>query len=161
MTTLLEKSLRSDRALASVEEVLIERARELYRLGFKCLSPSQMSAFGELLRTAPSRVEAQKCAESWMKTQLDKLREEEKRKGKPRSWLAPATGGGAASLGEELLAWIEKDRYLGETPPADLDRLDALRRFWGRLHGLYRYEVETKGEMLLLALDLKERGEAL
>ncbi len=159
MTSLLETSWRSDRALASLEVDLIRQARNLYRLGFKCISPSQMSAFGELLRTAPNRTEAQRFAEDWMAKQLKKLREEEKRKGKPKSWLASPEGGAAASLGEELLAWIKNDRYLGDKPPEDLDRMDALLRFWTRLHGLYRYEVETKGEMPLTALDLMEGGE--
>ncbi len=159
MTSLLETSWRSDRALASLEADLIRQARDLYRLGFKCISPSQMSAFGELLRSASNRTAARQRAKEWMAKQLEKLRQEEKRKGKPRSWLASPEGGSAASLGEELLAWIDDERYLGENPPQDLDRLEALRRFWARLHGFYRYEVETETEMPLTALDFTEGGE--
>ena len=162
MTALLEKTLRSDRALASMEEALIARARELYRRGFTPgnIAAAQMSAFGELLRTASNREEAREATETWMHGQLAKLQEEANRKGKRRSWyFKPAPGGTEDSLGAELLAWLRNDRYLGDSPPADLDRLDALRRFWERLHGLYRYEVETQGEMPLPALDLQEKGD--
>ncbi|HEX9945765.1 MAG TPA: hypothetical protein VGG03_27470 [Thermoanaerobaculia bacterium] len=162
MTALLEKALRSDRALAMAEERLIRRARELYRLGFSPanLAPSQMAAVGELLCTASNRKGAQAAIETWMSNQLKKLREEAERKGKkPRSWLVPpGPGGSTGSLGEELLAWIKDDAYLGEPLAGDLDRLGALRRFWERLHGFYRYENETGGEMPLSALDLQEEG---
>jgi hypothetical protein len=163
VTSLLEKSLRSDQALASVEETLIRRARELQRLGFSApeISPSQMAAFGELLRTSTDFPGAQSAARKWMERQLEKLQEEEKRKGKRRSWLlAPAAGGSTESRGRELLAWIEDERYLGDPPTEDLNRLEALRRFWERLHGLYRYENETGEEMPLPALDLQDKGGA-
>lgn len=162
MTALLEKILRSDRALASIEEALIARARELYRLGFtpRNIAAAQMAAFGELLRTASNREEARKTAETWMHGQLAKLQEEANRKDRRRSWhVKPGAGGAEDSLGAELLAWLGNDRYLGDSPSPDLDRLDALRRFWERLHGLYRYEAETEGEMPLPALDLQEKGD--
>lgn len=162
MTALLEKTLRSDRALASMEESLIARARELYRLGFspRDIAAAQMAAFGELLRTASNRGEARETTERWMHNQLAKLQEEADRKGKRRSWvLSPGPGGTEDSLGAELLAWLRNDRYLGDSPPVDLDRLDALRRFWERLHGFYRYEVETQAEMPLPALDLQKKGD--
>lgn len=160
MTATLETALGSDRSLAALEDSLIRRARELYRLGFKpeTLSPSQMSAVGELLRTASSHKQAQDAIEGWMGRQLAKLREEEKRKGKPRSWLVhPGPGGTTPSLGEELLAWMSGDRFLEGEPPQGLDRLAALRRFWERLHGFYRFENEVGGEMPLAALDPQEK----
>lgn len=158
--TPLETALRSSRALAAIEEDLIARARELYRLGFSCkaIAPAQMSAFGELLRTASNRDEALAATEGWMRGQLAKLKDEAERR-KPRSWFQSPAGGTEPSLGAELMAWIREERFLGDSPDPDLDRLAALRRFWERLHGLYRYEAETEGEMPLPALDLQEKGD--
>jgi hypothetical protein len=34
----------------------------------------------------------------------------------------------------------------------DLDRLDALQRFWSRFHGLYRYQAEMQHGMPLQSL---------
>ena len=158
--TPLEVALRSSRALAAVEEKLIARARDLYRLGFSCeaIAPAQMSAFGELLRAASNRDEALAATEGWMRGQLEKLKDEADRK-KPRSWFQAPAGGTEASLGAELMAWVREERFLGDSPDPDLDRLAALRRFWERFHGLYRYEAETRGEMPLPALDLQEKGD--
>jgi hypothetical protein len=152
MTALLEKTLRSDRALASLEEALIVRAQEHRR-----------RADGRVRRVAPHRIPPGRGAGSHRKVDARATREAEGR-GRPQKQAAllvcaPGEGGAEDSLGAELLAWIGNDRYLGDSPPADLDRLDALRRFWERLHGLYRYEVETQGEMPLSALDLQEKGD--
>jgi hypothetical protein len=163
VTSLLEKALRSDLALASLEELLIRKARELYRLGFtlRNIAPSQMAAVDELLAIASSRADAERRVKTWMTGQLDKLQEEKKRTREARSWLKlPEPGGSEESLGKELLTWISGDSYLGEEQPGHLDRLDALRRFWARLYGLYRYEVETKQDMPLSTLDLLEPKEA-
>jgi hypothetical protein len=158
--TPLETALRSSRALAAIEEDLIARARELYRLGFSCksIAPAQMSAFGELLRTASNRDAALAATEGWMRGQLDKLKEEAERR-KPRSWFLSPTGGTEHSLGAELMEWIREERFLEDSPDPDLDRLAALRRFWERFHGLYRYEAVIKGEMPLPALNPQEKGD--
>lgn len=165
MTSLLERTWKSDQALAAVEQALIARARELYRMGFspENLTPSQMNGAAELLRTATDRKAAQTAVEEWMTRQLAKLRDDEKRKNQRRSWLVkPGAGGVTDSLGDELLAWLEGDRFLGSPWPEDLDRLEALCRFWERLHGFYRYEAETGTELPLAALDNfqeQEKGE--
>jgi hypothetical protein len=158
--TPLERALRSGRALAAIEEDLIARARELYRLGFSCatIAPAQMSAFGEILRTASNREEALAATDRWMQGQLKKLEDEADRR-RPRSWFQAPAGGTEPSLGTELMAWIRDERFLGESPDPDLDRLVVLRRFWERFHGLYRYEAEIQGEMPLPALDLQEKGD--
>ncbi len=157
----LEKALRSELALAAAGQrtALIRRARELYRLGFvpAKVTPSQMNAVGELIRRAATFDQASSAVESWMAHALETLEGRRRRSGKARSWLLPA-GGGGESLGRTLVVWIVEQRYLEGKAPADLDRRSALRIFWQRFHGFYRYHAETGGEMPLAGLDLEEES---
>jgi hypothetical protein len=71
----LQKTLQSDLALATQEDHLIFHARKLYQMGFtpQHISPSQMAALVELIRTASNLEEAQQRAETWLLHQMDKL----------------------------------------------------------------------------------------
>ena len=146
----LEKVYESSAALARLDEELIRNARELYALGFdRNLTRAQMSAVGEKIRAASSHQKAIADVRTWMKGQLEKLRERERRDRK-RSWLVEARGGEPdESLGEALLRWISGEVYLPASVPEGLDRLAALRRFWSRFDGLHRYECEMKEAMPL------------
>lgn len=147
----LEQALRSDAALARLEEHLIKSAWNLYALGFEpgTPRPAQMSAVEEIIRLAPDHRSAVKSVQEWMDRQLEKLRERMERDGQ-RSWLVNPRGGNPGeSLGETLKRWLAGELYLPEEIPEDLDRLAALRRFWARFHGLHRYHVEMKAPMPL------------
>lgn len=153
MNSSLQAALQSDLALATLEDHLIQRAGVLYRLGFipKRISRSQMAAVGERIRTASSLEEAQRTVTSFLNHQLNKLLAQAERGGQLTSWaLPPETSGGEKTLGHTLTLWIEKENYLeGEEMPKGLDRLAALRRFWSRFYGLYRYQTETGDGMSL------------
>lgn len=146
----LQKVYESDAALALLDEDLIRRARELYALGFDPnVRRAQMSALGDLIRTARNHGEAVLSVRAWMENQLDKLRERERRDRK-RSWLVDAEGSEPdESLGEALVRWISGEVYLPAPVPEGLDRLAALRRFWARFDGLHRYECELEEAMPL------------
>ncbi len=151
----LAATLGSDLELILLESALIERAQALYSLGFtpKALSSSQMAAAGEQILGAGTFEKALAGLRGWLGAQLTKLRAEVERGGKPKSWLStPGAGASQSTLGEELLVWIERQSYLGDSVPQPLDRLAALRRFWDRLDGLYRYESATGEAMPLHAL---------
>ena len=155
MNSGLQGALRSDLALATLGDHLIQQAGVLYRMGFtpERLSPSQMAAVAERIRTASSLEEAKSKVKSFLKDQLDKLMAQAERSGKPASWaLAPETGAGEKTLGHTLIRWVMEEKYLEKEAPKDLDRLDALQRFWSRFHGLYRYQVEMQQGMPLQSL---------
>lgn len=159
MSVELERAIRSDLALAGLEEHLIRRAGVLYRIGFSRITASQMAAVGECIRVAANHSKAKEQVIGFLNTQLKKLETKIERSGKAESWaLAPLTGGGKVTLGKTLMEWIEKEGYLeGITPkPEHLDPLAALQRFWSRFHGLYRYEVEL-GEGMPLQEPKKEK----
>lgn len=153
MRTRLETALRSDLALLVVDRHLIDRAQVLYRMGFDDIAASQMAAVAECIRAASNRGDAQRQVTEFLRKQLQKLEDKQKRTGKPSSWrCAPSTGGGKETLGATLSDWIRNERYLEEgcTRCPDLDALAALQRFWNRFHGLYRYQTEM-GKGLALA----------
>lgn len=141
----LETALRADLALLELEAELIRRAFDLYSRGFvpKVLSASQMSALGELLRQAQSVETAVAAVSKWLGAQMRKLEARCKRTGRSESWFSPARGEDPqATLGATLDQYLAQESYLPDEPSEDLDRLAALRRFWARFHGLYRYHHE-------------------
>lgn len=148
-------AMSADVALAKLEDRLIGKARDLCRLGFtpQNLSPSQMMAVGECLRGSGTLNEAKQRTTDFLQKQMEKLTTKAERTGKPpTSWAISVTVGGAKeTLGAMLMQWITGEKYLSDPakPPADLDHLEALQRFWSRLHGLYRYEVEVRESMPL------------
>lgn len=144
MSTELERTLRSDVAMAGLEEHLIRRARVLYQMGFTRakISPSQMAALGECIRGAANHKSAIEQVSGFLSKQTTKLKAKEDRTGKAESWTAPVVDGGSETLGDTLMGWVERARYLEGAPKAEhLDPLAALQRFWIRFHGLYRYEA--------------------
>lgn len=150
----LEKALNSDLALLVLESHLIQRAGVLYRMGFcpRRISPSQMAAVGECIRTASRLEEAKKEVEEFLQRQVKKLRDKAERSGKPASsWAStPSTGGGQETLGQTLSQWIKKEQFLqGKEIPKDLDHLAALQHFWSRFYGRYRYRAEMGHDMPL------------
>ncbi len=151
----LECALRADAALAALDDVLIEAAQRLYRLGFTPgrISAAQLAAAGELIASATTFDQARGSLRYWLRHQLDRLEARAQRGAPPASWLLPpAFGEGVAeSLGGELLRWVEGELYIPAEPPADLNRLAALQRFWSRFSGLYRYEAAVGVPMPLLA----------
>jgi hypothetical protein len=163
MNDLLEARLRSELALlASQRQVdLIRKAHTLYGLGFRPeqVSASQMASVGELIRRAETFDKAAAQVGSWMANNLAKLRARRARTNRVESWLISPKGGQAESLGDLLVDWIVKQRFLEpEPPPEELDRLEALRQFWGRFHGLYRFQAETGRQMPLLQPASEDRS---
>ncbi len=156
----LEHVLRSDLALASLEEHLIQRARVLYQMGFNKprITPSQMAAVGQSICRAANHSQAKERVIGFLSNQMEKLEAKVKRSGKPESWaLEPETGGGGKTLGDTLMNWIKETTYLEGAPkPEHLDPLAALQRFWSRFHGLYRYQAEL-GEGMPLQEPKKEK----
>lgn len=152
----LQGALRSDLTLATLEDHLIQQAGVLYRMGFcpRRISPSQMATVGEYIRTASRLEEAKKEVEEFLQRQVKKLSDKAERSGKPASsWAAtPQTGGGKQTLGHTLIQWVVEEKYLEKQTTTDLDRLDALQRFWSRFHGLYRYQAEMQHGMPLQSL---------
>lgn len=153
----LAAAMEADLALIGIGEHLLARAQDLHRLGLSVrnLRPSQMAAVGELVRAAPSWKEATEQVDAFLARQLEKLRTRAEREGRASSWLAPPrppAEPGIDSLGEALRRWLAEERYLPAERPAGLDRLAALRRFWGYVHGMYRYGRETEQEMRIPAL---------
>lgn len=161
MNDLLEARLRSDLALLTSQRQvdLIHKAHTLYGFGFKPkqIRASQMASVGELIRRAETFDKAAGQVESWMANNLDKLRARSERTGKVESWLIPPQGDQAASLGDLLVDWIVSQRFLEPEPPPELDRLEALRQFWDRFHGLYRFQTEMGREMRLIQPASEER----
>lgn len=154
----LQHKFDADQALATQQDDMLARTRSLYRLGLtpRSITPSQMTAVGELIRTATSFVDATQRTTAWLDNQLGKLKAVEERGGKRTSWRLPPRGvGDVQSLGETLKHWIAEERYLAESVPATLDRLVALQHFWDTLYTMYRYEVAMKHEMALPYLDLQ------
>ncbi|HEY6321266.1 MAG TPA: hypothetical protein VJA16_06885, partial [Thermoanaerobaculia bacterium] len=149
----LAQRLRADAALAALDDALVAAAERLYGLGFTRISAAQIAAAGEMLAAAPSLDGARRSLRTWLRHQLERL-EARVRRGRPAaSWLLPPRSGASSpSLGEELLRWVEGELYLPAPAPADLDRLAALQRFWGRCAGLYRYEAVAGLPMPLTAL---------
>jgi hypothetical protein len=153
MTHALQDALRSDLALAGHEEHLIRQAWTLYQLGLKPknITPSQMAALGERIRTATSVEQAQQVVTQWIEDQLTKLQEQVKRGRPPSSWcVPPSPGAGAETLGRTVIQWVAGESYLPTPSPAELGRLEALQRFWDRLYDLYRYEAAMQQEMQLV-----------
>lgn len=149
MSTPLETALRSDLALLVVDRHLIDRAQVLYRMGFDRkgfddIAASQMAAVAERITAASNHADAKRQVIEFLRKQLQKLEDKQKRTGKSTSWgCPPSTGGGKETLGATLSDWIQNERYLeGCTRSPDLDALAALQRFWNRFHGLYRYQAE-------------------
>jgi hypothetical protein len=145
---------RAELALAGQEEHILAQAQRLYQMGemAAAVSPSQMAAVEERIRCADNHSRAVAAVTEFITGQIEKLRAREQRENRRVSWLRrPGTGAEADSLGEELLLWLREERYLTGKVPEGLDRLAALRRFWSRLHGLFRYEVETGAAMALAA----------
>lgn len=152
MTVSLADALQSDLLLAKFDDRLITQARKLYRQGFKAphISPTQMAAVGELIRTAPDLGQAQGTVHKWLTGQMTKLQAREERGERPRSWRLPCTvRGGAPTLGDALLDCLKSESYLLPPPPPGLDRLSALQRFWRRFYDLYRYGIAMHTDMPL------------
>lgn len=144
MSIRLEAALRSDLAMLSLDRHLIDRAQVLYGMRFDKIAASQMAAVAERITTVSNHSDAQRQVIEFLRKQLQKLEDKQKRTGKSASWgCPPSTGGGKETLGATLSDWIQNERYLeGCTRPPDLDALAALQRFWNRFHGLYRYRAE-------------------
>lgn len=152
MNKSLEQALRSDLALTSVEDNLLQQARILYQMGFTPvnLSSSQMAAVAELIHTASNYETARARVKKFLTDQLNKLIAKAERSGKATSWaLSPSTRASGESLGQTLIQWIEDEKYLEECSRENLNRLAALQYFWSRFHGLYRYQSEMKQIMPL------------
>lgn len=148
----LQETLRSDSVLVTLEDHLIQRAGVLYRMGFfpHRISSSQMSTVGERIRTAPSLTEAKENVDTFLGQQLKKLTAQAERIGYPKSWALPLGDDlGGKTLGHTLIQWVVEEKYLKSETPKHLDRLHALRRFWDRFHGLYRYQAEMRHGMQL------------
>jgi len=149
----LQKALKADLALLALEDHLIQRAGVLYRMGFTPdrITPTQMAAVAERIYTASNYEEARNTVIKFLTDQLNKLRAKAERSDQQTSWaLRPLTGGGKETLGQTLSYWIEKEQFLqGKETPEDLDRLVALRRFWARFYGRYRYRAEMSQDMPL------------
>jgi len=158
MSQVLEKALYADMALAELEETILTRVRTLYLMGFApgahsqdVISAAQMAAVGERIRTAENFERAKWIIGKFLSEQVEKLKRKAERRSKsPTSWAtSPQTGGGEATLGDTLKQWIVEEKYLGDKHPAGLDRLQALRCFWERFHGFYRYQAVI-GQMMPL-----------
>ncbi len=158
MNPALANALHADIALANLEDMIIKRARTLYLMGFApgphshaAISAAQMAAVGERIRTMENLERAKQTVGKFLSEQIEKLqRKAEHSSRPPTSWATlPQTGGGKMTLGDTLKQWIVEEKYLGDTIPTGLDRLQALRRFWERFHGLYRYHAEI-GQMMPL-----------
>lgn len=147
----LEKALNSDLALLALEKHLIRRAGVLYRMGFSCISASQMAAVAERIYSASTYEEARDRVIKFLTDQLNKFRAKVERGRQPTSWASRlSTGGGEETLGQTLSHWVEKEQFLqGKEMPKNLDRLAALQRFWSRFYGRYRYRAEMGHDMPL------------
>jgi len=167
MINCLTTALNQKKAFLDLENHLLNQARALYRMGFtpEHLSSSQMAAVGERIRTARCFHEAQTKVSDFLEKQMQKLKAKADRAGKsvkPTSWLIPSAKGNKGntgsvnsetSLGETLIHWIEKERYLeGSAESGDIDRLAALQRFWSDFYGHYCYQ-KACGESMPLEED--------
>lgn len=141
-------------ARADFEGHLIRKAQGFYRMGFVPvnISASQMAAVAERIRTASTHGDAVEKTNEFLRKQIEKLEAKVKRGGKPASWMKSVEDG-TTTLGKALIDCVTKEEYLKDFAGEAADRLDALQRFWSRLHGFYRYEAATKKEMDLECVD--------
>jgi hypothetical protein len=79
----LQEALRSDLALTTLEDHLIQRAGVLYRMGFTPgrISPSQMAAVAERIYAASNYEEARNKVIKFLTDQLNKLKAKAERSG--------------------------------------------------------------------------------
>ena len=137
-----EAALEQKKAFIEIEGHLLIKAIELYRMGFntKNLSSSQMSAVSEHLRRSETIEKAQRAVCDFIGKRLDRLNNKTDAE-KNTSWLIQANGKqDNASLGEILMEWINKERYLENVTEFNaIGRLAVLRRFWNNVYGQYRY----------------------
>ena len=140
-----EAALEQKKAFIEIEGHLLIKAIKLYSMGFntKNLSSSQMSAVGEHLRRSETIEKAQMTVCDFIKKRLKRLKNKDKTDiaEKNTSWLIQANGKqDNASLGEMLMEWINKERYLENVTEFNaIGRLAVLRRFWNNVYGQYRY----------------------
>ena len=149
----LSTALRQKKALVGMEDHLIDKAKSFFASSFGSKAPygekplyreisaSQMAAIGNRLQTSNNIEEAKQRVIDFIKAQLKKLETKKERTGNKSSWLLQSMGtGGVDSIGETLIGWIGKQKYLLGHPEMErIDPLVALRRFWSNVHGLYRY----------------------
>jgi hypothetical protein len=133
-----EEIFLSDTVLALLEGNLIRRAGDLYRCGFGRIGAAQMEALAGRIREAATIEKARSDVAAFIRRRTAKLPAQ-----RERSWVTPAaTGGSVLTLGELLVDWLANERYL-EGVEDDilklLNRTCALKRFWNRFHGIYRY----------------------
>ncbi len=134
------QAMAEELAFRKAEPAVLEKAIQFYRLGFEPqrLSSSQISAVGNCLRNQGSFENAKDNVSRFISGQLKKLKAKAE-DGKPESWLRPAQSGGD-SLGNILLDWIKKERYLQNVDIRNVDRLRALRLFWSHIKDQYHYK---------------------
>ena len=133
-------ALQERRAFLQVEGYLLERAVDLFRLGFSSLKPAQMAAISDRLQVAASYEEARDRVVKFLQRQLEN---------KPdRSPWATLPEGQEPKLGEILKEWVLEERYLPAPLAPDLDRLTALRRFWANISGQHAY-CRTMNEQIM------------
>lgn len=151
MNEQVEAALKQKKAFLKIEEHLLIKAIELYRMGFnsKNLSLSQMSAVSERLRRSETIEKAQEAVCGFIKKRLERLKNKDKTDStdiaditeKNTSWLIQANGKqNNASLGEILIKWIQEEKYWGNGSDFNaIGRLAVLQRFWNNVYGQYRY----------------------
>lgn len=142
-------------AMLRQNENLLKQAQLFYQLGFQPgrlrLSSSQMAHVDVIMNTAKSLSEAHQNLKKFIHDQLKKLKDKEERDGK-HSWLLEPHASDRpsdieASLGDTLLLWINKQKYLELRPPDEKtpsgapDSLATMRQFWGNVYGLFKYEA--------------------
>jgi|LGOV01.1.fsa_nt_gb hypothetical protein len=158
MYSRLTVALRQKAAFLKAEEHLLERARVFYKMAFtpRNLTPSQMAAVGDLLRSSNSIKEAQYKIDKFLNKQIKKLKAKEERSGKPGSWQTPLRNEVSGTpLGEILKEWIRDQKYLEGCPgPDEIHRLSSMRRFWNYVYGQYCYEKALGKGMPLEEVDL-------
>ena len=140
-------------ATATRESQFIRKARELYQQDFHLISKAQMAAVADKIRRSTTYSSAQKEAVKYLKEQLDKLDKKIKRGVPPSSWVIPAKSEPETKLGTLLIEWIEQEKYMSQPAPNEQARLEALRLFWNRFHGFYRFKKQTGEDM-----ELKKAG---
>ncbi|MBU4262977.1 MAG: hypothetical protein KKC76_14065 [Proteobacteria bacterium] len=148
-------------AMLRQEEKFLRQASFFYQLGFQPgrLTGSQMAQVDGIMKTAKSLPEARENLRKFIHKQLEKLRDKEERDGKVSWLLEPQISDTPAdikdSLGETLLLWIDKQKYLEARPPDEKppsgppDPLAAMRQFWGNVYGLFKYEATCGNPMPL------------
>ncbi|MBC2694929.1 MAG: hypothetical protein HF982_06580 [Desulfobacteraceae bacterium] len=143
MNEQVEATLKQKEAFLKIEEHLLIKAIELYRMGFNCknLSLSQMSAVSERLRRSETIEKVQEAVCDFIEKRLERLKDKTDSAEKNTSWLIQANGKqNNASLGEILIKWIQEEKYLGNGSDFNaIGRLAVLQRFWNNVYGQYRY----------------------